>query len=266
MTLYGMLESLNDIGEKAVMVTVVDKKGEGPMPLGGRMLVRQDGSKEGTIGGGAIEREAIRQSLTMFDGSSHAHITYDLSGKPSKDKTSEMVQVSMVCGGEVTLFYELSAPKTRVIVFGGGNVGSALVEKLKGTCLKTILCDPAITDGQAVGTAEALEMMKPIDMVVIATGTHEIDAEILWSIMSRCKPNYIGMLASKKKVDEIRRLTVARESADEFSDMMNGFFDSLHSPIGLDIGGNSPDEIAISIAAQLLAKHHGKKEVRDLHR
>lgn len=255
-----------DQGHAVVMVTVVAKHGEGPMPVGGRMLVSAEGGlKWGTVGGGAIERRAIETATAMLgtdSGQRTALVHYDLTGSGAARLGVE--SVPMICGGEVSLYYEVFRPEPAALIFGGGNVGSALYQKLYGTGFRRWVCDPAAApdvapEDQIVDAEAALAVLaaaKGQAYVIIATGEHTVDASILKDVLqSGSELAYLGMLASKKKMAAIRK---------DLEEQGIAMLPRIYSPIGLDIGAVSPDEIAIAIAAQLIARRRGIDIVADM--
>lgn len=241
-----------------VLATVVDKVGEGPIPLAGRILVDDAGTKHGTVGGGALEERVIQTAKELLQARQHKLLKYDLSGNSSKPGFES---VPMICGGQVTIFYEYISPLPQLIIFGSGNVGGALLNKMQGAGFDLIACDrtsPAVL-GQAryvSDVSEAVEQVQKDSYVVISTGSHEVDYTILKQVVeSEERPLYLGMLASKKKLKAMLA-KLEEETGKEI--------EQIYSPIGLNIGGDTPDEIAISIAAQLIAKKHGKNGNQDM--
>lgn len=241
-----------------VLATVVDKHGEGPIPLAGRLLVDDVGAKSGTVGGGALEERVIQTAKELFHTKQHKLIKYDLSGGSSK---LGFESVPMICGGQVTIFYEYITPLPQLIIFGSGNVGGALLNKMQGAGFDLIACDrnSPETLGQARLICDVTEAVKQVhrdSYVVISTGSHEVDYTILKQVMEAEEmPFYLGMLASKKKL-KVMLEKLKGETGKEI--------EKIYSPIGLDIGGDTPDEIAISIAAQLIAKKHGRNGNQDM--
>ncbi len=258
MKLFREVLERTDQRKTMVLATVVDKVGEGPIPLAGRLLVDDAGVKRGTVGGGALEERVIQTAKELLQTRQHKLSKYDLSGNPSKPGFES---VPMICGGQVNIFYEYISPLPQLIVFGSGNVGGALLNKMQGAGFDVIACDKNIPE--ALGQArwirevpEAVEQVQKDSYVVISTGSHEVDYTILKQVMESGKsPFYLGMLASKKKLKSMSE-KLREETGKEI--------EQIYSPIGLNIGGDTPDEIAISIAAQLIAKKHGKNGNQDM--
>jgi xanthine dehydrogenase accessory factor len=226
--------------------------------MAGRLMVDWAGAKQGTVGGGALEERVIQTAKEILQDKDHRIVSYDLSGGPEKPGFES---VPMVCGGQITIFYEYISPLPRLLIFGSGNVGGALIKKMQGAGFDLIACDRVKPEDLGQGAYvsdmdEAVDLVREDAYVVISTGSHDVDYDILKAIVTSEKsPYYLGMLASKKKLSSMLK-KLKEESGKEVKE--------IYSPIGLDIGGDSPDEIAISIAAQLVAKKYGKKGNKDL--
>ena len=249
----------------AVMVVVVATSDSAPQSPGARMLVMADGTTHGTVGGGAIEKLAIDHAGEMLN----RNIETDFK---SYDMDSEVKQgdraTGMMCGGSMSLYYELVAPEERFIVYGCGHIGSILAP-LASKCgfhvvavdHRTEMCEsgrlgPGV-DIQCIlpqDHAEKLEI-RPTDTIVIMTHNHQFDAAVLENLLRGLKmetmPRYIGMIGSKKKVKVI--LQRLNENG-----IAQSILDAVHTPIGLKIGGGSPGEIAVSVIAEVIAVKHDK--------
>ena len=241
-----------------VLATVVDKHGEGPIPLAGRLMVDATGLKRGTVGGGALEERVIRTAHEILEEKQHKLLRYDLSGGHDRPGFES---VPMICGGQVTIFYEYISPLPQLLIFGSGNVGGALLDKMQGAGFDLTVCDRVspvnINHARYISdVAEGVRQVLADSFVVISTGSHEVDYTILKQIVEADRtPYYLGMLASKKKLASMLK-KLKSETGKELK--------QIYSPIGLNIGGDTPDEIAISIAAQLIAKKHGKNGYKDM--
>ena len=246
-------------GKRIVVATVVDKKGHGPAAPGARMLIYEDGSTYGTVGGGALEQAAAKAAEKLFQNGKTALIHYNLD---DDDQLVDKVETGMVCGGSTTIFFELMGDSPHLILLGAGHVGQAVMAhgELLGYRLtvadsrkglldstprhKTVLL-PDYRDGyEKLGITGR-------SFVVIATHSHAFDAvalEKLYGLSQR--PVYIGTLASRKKAETmVKKLKESHPDAD---------LSNLHMPVGLKIGGPSPQEIAISILAEIQAVRYGK--------
>ncbi len=240
------IQRLIDDEESGVLVVVIASAGSAPGKVGAKMLVLADGQIHGTIGGGVIEARVMADALNALDdgrGPRAAH--YDLG------------ELGMSCGGEMTVYMEsLQAPR-RAIVFGGGHVGAAVARQLKLLgCLVTVVDEreewanrerlPEVDEIVNRPFAEFLAESPPgpKDHVVIVTRGHEQDQLVLEETVER-RPAYLGMIGSRKKAK--RALDLLRDKGVD-----DELIRSVRSPMGLEIGAVTPEEIAVSLAAELI--------------
>lgn len=265
--IYQALLQLQRSGEQGVLVTVVEKEGSGPLPPGAKMLVYADGRTVDTVGGGRLEQLAQERAAELLRTKQSRLVRYALFDERNVAETDEATD--MVCGGRVTLFYEYLTSGPHVYLFGGGHVGQALVRHLRdlpyfvtvidereGTANLTSGADRVIV--AAYGTALQGVAVPEGSFFVIATPAHDADYLVLRTILtSPWQPRYIGLLASRAK------------SAKFIQDLraeLGGDVDlsALYTPAGLDIGGSSADEIAISIIAEIQALRYGRSGQKHL--
>jgi xanthine dehydrogenase accessory factor len=267
--IYRRLLELAQMGGEAVLVTVVQKQGSGPQVPGAKMLVEAQGIPLGTVGGGELEQVAGRLAIQLLAERRCDMVTYALlDGGKLAGTQAEAQQLGMVCGGTVTLFYEYLGYQTHIYLFGGGHVGQAVARHLIGSgCYVTVVDErpeiAAVPGANRLLTADyatALsdEAVPAGAYFLIGTPSHTHDYEMLRRIMtSAWAPRYVGMLGSRKKSEElVRRL---REKTADAIDL-----GALHTPVGLDLGGATPDEIAISIVAEIQALRYGKEGHRHM--
>jgi xanthine dehydrogenase accessory factor len=235
-------------GVPAAMVTVAKTSGSTPRTVGTKMLVTSSGLHSGTIGGGELEEIALREAMeALRSGELSRMIEVPLSEKAGQ-----------CCGGALSLLIEVIATGTPLIIFGGGHVGSAICQILKGTQFNVTIIDsredwPKVDllppNAQSISYNQRLELYAKIEWeksyVLVLTHSHRMDQDILVELADR-PLKYLGMIGSETKwarfQSRMRELGVSQEKLDQ-----------IHCPIGLPIGGKSPQEVAISIAAQLLA-------------
>jgi xanthine dehydrogenase accessory factor len=256
---------MKENGEACVLITVVEMSGSTPVTVGKKMLVREDGFSIGTIGGGPIEYLAKKRCKELLGERNSKLEKYVLNEGKVKEEGATVLP--MACGGKVTLFYEYIGAN-KVYIFGGGHVGQALINILyKMNFLVTVIddrkeiCDTIenahikIKDSY-VDFIEKEKIDKD-SFVVVCTPSHNNDFNILNKIIELdFKPKYIGMLCSQVKLESFyKRILVKHKKVD---------FSNLYSPVGLDIGGCSPEEIAVSIAAEILAISYNKKDHKHL--
>jgi len=247
--------------QPAVLATVIDKTGSGPVFLGKKMLVFADGKKIGTIGGGDLERVVLKDaSNAMRSGQSMIKkyiLTEDGSALDSEP-------TEMLCGGEVSVFFENIISSTKIFIFGGGHIGKALAYHLKSGDYFTTIIDNRpeiadnISDADDISIADyhnayTDKQLPRNSYFIITTHSHELDYVVLKRLIELdCMPAYIGLVASKTKFKTI--ISRLKKELDYEPNLS-----VLYSPVGLDIGGSSPDEIAISIVSEIQTIKYGRK-------
>lgn len=251
MSIYTKIIQLEKSKKPAVLITVISAKGSVPREAGAKMVVEQNGFVHGTIGGGAVEKMVIDEALqTLKTGKAHT-VKHDLDDKQGAD-------TGMVCGGNMEFFLEPLQSSGQLYIFGGGHIAlhlSHLADMMEWSY--TVIDDreefcnekrfPNADELFAQNPdifAEAL-LLSEKDFVVVITRGHEHDYEIIRQVLS--KPSaYLGMIGSKVKRREIYQRLQKNDGYTE-QDLKK-----IHSPIGLDIGAKTPQEIALSIMAELI--------------
>lgn len=250
MDIHGEIAERRDAGQVFVAAVIVRTAGSSPRDVGARMLVFPDGVISGTVGGGAFEKMVIDDCASLFNGPQrHLLKTYRFAAS-GPDATG------MACGGEAEVFMELFARPDRLVIFGGGHIGRDLVKiaggldfritvvddrkeilSQYGGNVETILTDPEYQTG--------LPMLDSSCLVVIVTRGHSCDRAVLARVIKEDLA-YLGMIGSRTKIAETWSL-LKTAGIDE------SLFGKVRTPIGLDIGAEGPYEIALAIAAELVA-------------
>lgn len=240
-----------------VLCTVVRTAGSTPRKSAARMLVRSDGSQLGTIGGGRVEHEvleAARALLQKGDGAQPALVRYHLTH-----------ELAMCCGGEMEVFVEPLFPEPFLVICGGGHVGQALCGLARPLGFVPILVEDLESLGSRERFPDAERILDsfevrdwqavPLDgrtYVVIVTRDHRTDQALVEQLIDRDLA-YLGLIGSKRKVMVFtQRLINKGYSAERLA--------RLHAPIGLAIGAETPAEIAVSIAAELVAARAARRK------
>lgn len=262
MNIWDIIKSrlIDDAG--IVLVKVIDKKGSAPRSQGAIMAVFKAGDISGTIGGGKIEAEAIKHARDIFNSKNPDSITFYLSG-------ADAAETEMICGGEVTLSFDYITSDTLhlfeseykgedLLIFGAGHVSQKLASVAEGVGFKTTIIDDREEfvnserfPNSNLALIETLE--NPLEKVkvtkesyvVIVTRGHLHDKTVLKETM-KVSPYYIGMIGSKRKRDLIYKDLIENEGISSQS------LKTVHCPIGLEILAETPEEIAISIVAELI--------------
>lgn len=264
--IYEKINEYRKQGKDLVLVTVTEKEGMGPADVGKKMLVAETGEAFGTVGGGAIEFYAREKAKEVIKERKSFSEKYLLCERQVYVDSKDVV-LPMACGGRATLFYEFVGPKQYVYIFGAGHCGAALARVLKPLDFHvTIIDERKVVIDQLDDSADIKVISGFVDyiekygirnnsFVVVCTPSHTNDYHVLNKILEKnIKPAYFGMLCSKKKIADY--LEKAYETYGENIDLSN-----FYSPIGLDIGGNSPDEIAISISGEMLSVYYGRSDI-----
>ena len=259
--IYRYVADIAERGQEAVLVTVVEKAGSAPAVPGTKMLVSPDGSSRGTVGGGELEQRAKTHGLELLALRESGLVKYSLL---EGGKVAGAEPLAMLCGGNITLFFEYLGYQAHVYVFGAGHVGAAIARCLADTGCRVTLIDDrdevvaALQDVESqltpsYGSPLQNEPVPDGSFFVIATTSHDADLAVLRQVFtSGWHPGYVGLLASKRKAEEL-----VRRLEEELGTAIDR--DVLFSPVGLDIGGRSPAEIAIAIAAEIQAVRYGKR-------
>ena len=264
--IYEKINEYRRLGKDLVLVTVTEKEGMGPADVGKKMLVTEDGEAFGTVGGGAIEFYAREKCKEVVKARKSFSEKYLLCGREVYVDDDKVV-LPMACGGKATLFYEFVGPKQYVYIFGAGHCGAALARVLKPLNFHITIIDDrqmvidALDDSADIkvcmGFVDYIEKygLKDNRYIVVCTPSHTADYHVLNKILEKnIKPSYFGMLCSKKKIGEY--MEKAYEQYGKEIDL-----EKFYSPIGLNIGGNSPEEIAISISAEILSVFYEKEKL-----
>ena len=251
MNIYEEIVKLQHEGRRGAVATIVNVRGSIPSFQSAKMLVRDDGSIAGTIGGGCVEAEVWQAAREVIVQGKPRTLSFNLNQNPKYD-------TGLVCGGTLEIFIEPVLSVPLLYIFGAGHVAFELFKAARNAGFDCIVTD----DREAYANAErfpnarqviandfdqALAELTPSECsyIVIVTRGHRDDMRVLrWAVQT--KASYIGMVGSKRKA-----ITVFRELTRE--GLSPELFDRVHSPVGLDIGAVTPEEIAVSIVAELIA-------------
>jgi xanthine dehydrogenase accessory factor len=247
-------------GKACVVVTVIATQGSTPRKKGAKMLVRGDGTLVGTVGGGKFESlvlDACNAALKSGEIETRSFPLHELSDE----------SFGAICGGEITVLLEPYAMKQRLLISGAGHCGQALAE-LALNCewpvvmfddRKDLFAAPFYKEGRvSIQTdADALDRFdfKADDCIVLVSKGHPEDRAALKAILSRDPvPEfaYFGMIGSDRKVSMVLK-DMEEEGIPEEQ------LKKVYAPIGLNIGSESPAEIAVSIMAEILQVTRGAR-------
>jgi xanthine dehydrogenase accessory factor len=256
-------------GERGALATIVHTNGSIPSYESSRMLVRDDGSIVGTVGGGCVEADVWAAAKEVILSERPRKMIFNLNNEAEFDS-------GLICGGSLEIFVEPVLPTPMLYIFGGGHVSVAVANVASQAGFKIGVVDDRETFACAErfpmavelysSYAEAFEKIQPHSStyLLIVTRGHTGDMRVLdWAIRAEARgfsPRYIGMMGSKRKV-------IAVYKALEKEGLTFAQFDRVNAPVGLDIGALTPEEIAVSITAELIAvrrnsQHQNHKSVK----
>jgi xanthine dehydrogenase accessory factor len=243
-------------GEDAALVTIVSANGSTPQRVGAKMLVFPDGRTVGTIGGGCYENDAFWKAKDAIQSRKPRLVKYDLNDDFAQEN-------GLVCGGQMQVYIEPLEATPQLYVIGAGHVGFHLARLAHTIGFKTHILDDRekfanterFPDAEEVIVDTIPDWLHRADLpssayVVIVTRGHTHDLDALRALAAR-DLRYLGLIGSKAKVKRIYDVLLAEGMPLECLHRVN-------APVGLDIGAVSPEEIAVSILAELIAVRRGK--------
>ena len=260
MDIYEEIVKLRQEGRRGAVATIVNVRGSIPSFETAKMLVRDDGSIVGTIGGGCVEAEIWQAAREVMENEKPRTLTFNLNQDPKYD-------TGLVCGGTLDIFVEPILPPALLYIFGAGHVSVNLYKVARSAGFDVTVVDdreayanrerfPEAKEIIAEEFDRALARLSPGESayLVIVTRGHRDDMRVLrWAVQTPAR--YIGMIGSKRKT-----ITIFRELTKE--GLSAKLFERVHAPVGLDIGAITPEEIAVAITAELIAAR--RRVERDL--
>ena len=243
-------------GEPAALVTIVSTTGSTPQRVGAKMVVFADGRTVGTIGGGCYENDAFWKAREAITSRRPEVVHYELADDFAQE-------TGLICGGQMDVYIEPIEPSPELYVIGAGHVGFHLARLANEVGFRVHVVDDREKFANAERFPTAAEIVvddiptwiaganiPPHAYGVIVTRGHTNDLEALRALVPR-ELRYLGLIGSRAKIARIYDALVADQTP---ADLLK----RVHAPIGLDIGAVTPQEIAVSILAELIAVKHGK--------
>ena len=251
MDIYEQIVQLRREGRRGAVATITNVRGSIPSFQTAKMLVRDDGSIVGTIGGGCVEAEVWQAAREVMEEEKPRSLTFNLNNEPKYD-------TGLVCGGTLEVFIEPILPPALLYIFGAGHVAYNLYKVAMIAGFDVVVVDdresyanrerfPDAREVVADDFDAAIARLNPAEssyMVVVTRG-HRDDMRILrWAVNANTR--YLGMIGSRRKTISIYK-ELEREGmpAEKFAD--------VHAPVGLEIGAVTPEEIAVAIVAEMIA-------------
>ncbi len=255
MDLYSEIVRLRKSGQKCAVATIVEVNGSIPSYESAKILVREDGSMVGTIGGGCVEAEVWNAAREVIATEKPKHMTFSLGQDAAYDN-------GLICGGQLNVFIEAVMPEPAAIIFGAGHISKSLAQVSAMAGFAVTVVDnreafanrerfPNVEEVIAAEYEDAFEKLNvnSSSYLIIVTRGHRDDMRVLrWAITTEAR--YIAMIGSKRKV-----IGVLREFEKE--GLPREQFERIYAPMGLEIGAITPEEIAVSVAAEMIAVRRG---------
>ncbi len=251
MDLYDEIVRLRKLGQKCAIATIVQVNGSIPSYESAKILVREDGSFMGTVGGGCVEAEVWNAAREVIETEKPRHLTFSLGQDAAYDE-------GLICGGQLNIFVEPVIPQPHAFIFGGGHVSKSISKVATIAGFSTVIIDnrEAFANAERFPEAEAtyaeeyedvfpkLEVNSSTYLIIVTRG-HRDDMRVLrWAVNTPAR--YIAMIGSKRKtisvVHELEKDGIPREA-----------FEKVFAPMGLELGAETPEEIAISVVAEMIA-------------
>lgn len=251
MDLYDEIVRLRRIGQKCALATIVDVNGSIPSYESAKLLVREDGSMMGTIGGGCVEAEVWNAAREVLATERPKKLNFSLGQDAAYDN-------GLICGGQLNVFVEAIVPQPKALIFGAGHISKSLSRIAALAGFSTIIVDnremyanrERFPDADEVHAEEYEDLfpkltVAPNSYIVIVTRGHRDDMRVLrWAVNTEAR--YIAMIGSKRKVlgvvKELEKDNIPRERMSR-----------VFAPMGFEIGAITPEEIAVSVVAEMIA-------------
>ncbi|MBX5495156.1 MAG: XdhC family protein [Bryobacteraceae bacterium] len=251
MDVFEELVRLRKLGQKCALATIVQVRGSIPSYESAKLLVREDGSMIGTIGGGCVEAEVWNAARDVIAEEKPRKLSFNLGQDAAYDN-------GLICGGQLDVFVEPVVPQPRAFIFGAGHISRSLSKVASLAGFATVVIDNRETFANRERFPEADEIfaeeyeevfpklsINSSSYLIIVTRGHRDDMRVLrWAITTDAK--YIAMIGSRRKVyaviKEFEKEGIPRER-----------FQRIFAPMGFEIGAITPEEIAVSVVAEMIA-------------
>jgi len=249
--IYEEILRLRREGRKAALATIINVRGSIPSFETAKMLIREDGSIVGTVGGGCVEAEVWDAAREVMRTEKSQTLNFNLNNNPKYD-------AGLVCGGTLEVFVEPLLPVSTLYIFGAGHVSWSLYKVARIAGFEVVVIDdretyanrerfPEARDIYADEYEQVMAQLSPNESsyMVIVTRGHRDDMRVLrWAVETPAR--YIGMIGSQRKV-----ITTYRELEQEGTSPEK--LARVYAPVGIDIGSITPEEIAVSIVAEMIS-------------
>jgi xanthine dehydrogenase accessory factor len=255
MDVFDELVRLRRSGQKCALATIVQVRGSIPSYESAKLLVREDGSMFGTVGGGCVEAEVWNAAREVIETEKPRHLSFNLGQDAAYEN-------GLICGGQLDVFVEPVVPQPRAFIFGAGHISKSLSRIASLAGFATVIIDnresfanrERFPEADEVFAEEYEEVFPKLSIhessyLIIVTRGHRDDLRVL-RLAVATPARYIAMIGSKRKV-----IGVIKELEKE--GIPRSVFERMYAPMGLEVGAISPEEIAVSVAAEMIAVRRG---------
>ena len=251
MDIFSEISKLRQEGRKGALATIIQVQGSIPSYESSKILVRDDGSFVGTVGGGCVEAEVWSVAQDVMREEKPRRLHFNLNNSPEYDN-------GLICGGSLDIFIEPILAAPTVFLFGGGHVSLSISKVANLAGFDTVVIDDRAAFASTERFPEAREIhageweeifpklkINGFSYLALVTRGHKGDLTCLrWALTTPAR--YIGMIGSRRKFIEICKVLESEGVTQEQ-------IERVHSPIGLDIGALTPEEIGVAVVAELIA-------------
>ncbi len=251
MDVYDELLRLRRLGQKCALATIVQVNGSIPSYESAKMLVREDGSIAGSIGGGCVEAEVWNAAREVIDTERPKNLSFNLGQDAAYDN-------GLICGGQLSIFVEPVIPQPKAFIFGAGHISKSLSKVATIAGFETVIVDnreqfanrERFPEAGEIHAAEYEELFPKLAIhdtsyIVIVTRGHRDDMLVLRHAV-HTPARYIAMIGSRRKV-----ISVVKELEKE--GIPRSAFERIFAPMGFEIGAITPEEIAVAVVAEMIA-------------
>ncbi len=258
MDVYEELVELRRSGEKCAVATIVEVAGSIPSFQSAKMLIRQDGTMVGTIGGGCTEAEVWQAARDVIETEKPRMLQFSLGQEAAYDN-------GLICGGQLNVYVEPVLPVPTALIFGAGHISKSLSKVATLAGFATTVIDNRDSYANRERFPEASEVIaaeyedvfprlpcNDATYAIIVTRGHKDDMRVLrWAADQPLR--YVGMIGSKRKTIEVAKHLLAEGVALEK-------LSQIHAPMGLDIGAVTPEEIAVAVVAEMIRRRRNSQD------
>lgn len=255
MDVFEELVQIRRSGQKAALCTIVEVEGSIPSFQSAKMLIREDGAMVGTIGGGCTEAEVWQAAREVMETEKPRMLSFRLNQEAAYDN-------GLICGGQLNVYVEPILPIPTAYIFGGGHISKSLSKVASLAGFRTAVIDDREQYANAERFPEAFEVyadeyenvfpkldVSSATYLIIVTRGHKDDMRVLkWAAQTEAR--YVAMIGSKRKTIEVAKQLVGQGVPAEK-------LERIHAPMGFDIGAVTPEEIAVSVVAEMI--HHRRR-------